>query len=71
MKKLTPKQEEEHLNATHCFLCDEEFSENEKSSRKHCDHCHVTGEYHGAACQHCNLDNLSLKGLENIYFFIT
>ena len=46
------------------FLCYKEFDENEETTRKHADHCHITREYRGAACQYCNMNNLSLKGTE-------
>ena len=51
MKPLSPIQQEEHRNATECYLCQKQFNENEETSRKHADHCHITGEYRGPACQ--------------------
>ena len=64
MKPLSHVQQEHHINATRCYLCQKQFNENEETSRKHPDHCHITGEYCGPACQYCNMKNLSLKGDE-------
>ena len=69
MKRLSQEQQEHHINATRCYLCQKEFNENEETSRKHGDHCHITGEYRGPTCQYCNLNNLSLKGKELPIFF--
>ena len=64
MKKSTHDPEEKHLNETNFYFCDREFHDSEETSIKYADHCHITGEYRGAACQYCNMDNLSLKGTE-------
>ena len=69
MKRVSPVQQEEHRNATNCYLCQKQFNENEETARKHADHCHITGEYRGPACQYCNMNNLSLKGIELPIFF--
>ena len=69
MKRLSRTQQEDHNNATRCYLCQKEFNENEETARKHADHCHITGEYRGPACQYCNLNNLPLKGVELSIFF--
>ena len=69
MKPLSPIQQEEHNNATKCYLCQKQFNVNEETSRTHVDHCHITGEYRGPACQYCNMNNLSLKGVELPVFF--
>ena len=69
MKPLSPIQQEYHTNATRCYLCDNEFNENEETSRKHADHCHITGECCGPACQYCNMNNLSVIGVELPIFF--
>ena len=69
MKPLSPVQQEEHRNATKCYLCQKQVNENEETARKHADHCHITGEYCGPACQYCNMNNLSLTGIELPVFF--
>ena len=69
MKPLSPVQQEKHLNATECYLCQKQFNENEETARKHVNQCHITGEYRGPACQYCNMNNLSLKGVELPVFF--
>ena len=63
IKKLTVEQTQQHADATHCFLCKKQFSDTDESAKKQMDHCHITGEYRGAACHYCNLENLSLKGI--------
>ncbi|KAK3105316.1 hypothetical protein FSP39_022337 [Pinctada imbricata] len=46
--------EEEQKNfdiATHCHICENQFT-----STKVRDHCHVSGRYRGPACSNCNLN---------------
>ena len=69
MKPLSPVQQEVHNNATKCYLCQKQVNENEETSRKHAYHCHITGEYHGPACQYCTMNKLSLHGVELPVFF--
>ena len=69
MKPLSPVQQEEHFTTSKCYLCQKQFDENEETSRKHADHCHITGVYRGPACQYCTMNKLSLKGLELPIFF--
>ena len=64
-KKLTPQQWHEAANATHCYLCKEEL----KDGDQHKDHCHITGKSRGVACSYCNMNHLSLKGMELPVFF--
>ena len=70
IKKLTDDQRQQHTDATPCFLCKKQFSDTDKSAKKQTDHCHITGEYRGAACHYCNLENLSLKGIILLSFII-
>ena len=69
MKHLLHVQQEDHNKATRCYLCQKQFNENEETAQKHADHCHITGDYRGPTCQYCNLNNLSLKGMELPIFF--
>ena len=69
MKPLSLVQQEEHFTATKCYLFQKTLNENEETAQKHADHCHITGEYRGPACQYCNMNNLSLKGVELPIFF--
>ena len=69
MKPLSPVQQEEHRNAIECYLCQKQVNENEETAQKHADHCHITGEYRGPACQYCNMNTLSLKRIELPVFF--
>ena len=52
IKPLSHVQQEEHNNAAKCYLCQKQFNETEETARKHADHCHITGEYCGPACQY-------------------
>jgi hypothetical protein len=57
MQPLTAGQREEYTLATTCFLCHKDFTnadEGEKHRIKVQEHCHLTGQYRGAACQPCN-----------------
>ena len=46
---MTRKDEIAHQNAEHCHICDQKLN-NDKVR----DHCHLTGEYRGAAHDYCN-----------------
>ena len=48
------KEEAERFNETECWMCKEEFKEDDKN-KKVKDHCHFTGRYRGAAHNKCNL----------------
>ena len=45
------------MNATHCYLCEDEIEDNSHIQRgcKVRDHCHITGTYRGCAHNICNL----------------
>ena len=47
--KLTIDDYKKLMNQTHCHICDAVLNE------KYLDHCHVTGECRGYACNICNL----------------
>ena len=48
MKQLTNSELLSDQKAKHCYICNEEFTEN---SQKVSDHCHFTGKYRGPAHQ--------------------
>src|SRR5258705_4207726 len=52
MNPLTERQQEDHDAADACYICRNEFSEENK---KIYEHDHYTGEYRGPACNNCNL----------------
>ena len=45
-------QVEKYKSVTNCYICDGEFTDDNKKVR---DHCHVSGKYRGAAHDKCNL----------------
>ena len=63
MINKTDEDELEHMLSTKCFLCKRRLHDYDDVSRKQADHCHITGKYRGPACKHCNLNNLTLKGI--------
>jgi len=57
--RITSREQAVFEDATHCYLCKEDFTERVKCR----DHDHFTGEYLGAACQQCNLQRRREKEL--------
>ena len=49
--KITKEQQNEFQRSTICYICNGKLSKKDKVR----DHCHVTGEYRGAAHKNCNL----------------
>ena len=49
---LSSDEKIHHKNATICYVCKGKFTNENPKVR---DHCHVTGNYRGAACNKCNL----------------
>ena len=53
---LSAEEKSQHKKATSCYVCNCDFTaENRKVKKKVQDHCHVLGNYRGAACNTCNL----------------
>ena len=52
---MTVRNERDFQNATKCHICARKFNEDKPSKQKVRDHCHITGEYRGAAHRDCNL----------------
>ena len=46
---MTEQNKKDYENATHCWICGQEITENKVR-----DHCHITGVYRGAAHKSCN-----------------
>ena len=74
------EQQHQYDNATSCWICNKEFSEdNGKKNYKVRDHCHFMEKFRGAAHNLCNLkyknQNLCpycfiiLVGMMRIFFF--
>ena len=49
---LNKFEEEKFQNSKNCYMCNIDF--NDKSGKVR-EHCHITGEYRGAACISCNV----------------
>ena len=54
MKKLTIEQQREYDSATTCHICSEKFLNDEDPKVR--DHCHIMGDFRGAAHNSCNLN---------------
>ena len=52
---MTDSDERDYQNANKCHICTRKFNEQKPPKRKVRDHCHITGEYRGAAHSDCNL----------------
>ena len=53
--KVTNEIKQSFKKATQCYLCKCNFS---KESGKVMEHCHVSGQYRGAACKRCNTQGM-------------
>lgn len=53
MNVLSKEEEKAFYKATFCHICKKDFKESDIPVR---DHCHLTGDYRGAAHQSCNLN---------------
>ena len=60
MVALTEEQLKNYNEATNCYCCTASFDMNDANLCKVKDHCHITGQYRGAACSHCYLNNLNI-----------
>ena len=54
--KMTPKDEEDFKNATHCYYCDKELGDDRVR-----DHDHLSGKFRGGAHSNCNLQGWKCK----------
>ena len=56
MDDLTPEQQHKYDNATSCWICNKESTEDDgRENYKVRDHCHFTGKFRGADHYLCNL----------------
>ena len=58
MKELTTNQKQAYHLAAKCYICTKNFNsfDNDINQRKVRDHCHLTGNYRGAAHSFCSLN---------------
>ena len=61
---LSIEEKVSHKNAKTCYVCENNFT---NENRKVRDHCHVTGSYRGASCNKCNLSMKLTKTIPVIF----
>ena len=61
---LTNEEQNNHKNATNCYVCHCSFT---TENHKFRDHCHVIGNYRGASCNKCNLGMKMTKTVSVIF----
>ena len=57
---ITPQQQSDFMCADICHICEQPLTDAEENPRVR-DHCHMTGDYLGAAHQSCNLKRRECK----------
>ena len=62
--KLTNEEQNNHKNATNCYVRHCSFTTENHKVR---DHCHVIGNYRGASCNKCNLGMKMTKTIPVIF----
>ena len=50
---MTKEDNEDFENSTKCWICDNDYIDNDVKVR---DHCHITGKYRGSAHSNCNIN---------------
>ena len=50
---MTKEDNEDFENSTKCWICDNDYIDNDVKVR---DHCHITGKYRGSAHRDCNIN---------------
>ena len=50
---ITKEDNEDFKNCTKCWICDNDYIDNDVKVR---DHCHITGKYGGSAHRDCNIN---------------
>ena len=53
---MTKEDKQDYLNATTCYICNNEITEKDKKGYKVRDHCHISGKYRGCAHNVCNMN---------------
>ena len=61
---MTKEDNEDFKNSTKCWICDNDYVDNDVKVR---DHCHITGKYRGSAHRDCNI-NLKLNHKISLVF---
>ena len=68
MIPLTTAEKIYHSKQKICYICKEEFNNNEKKNYKVRGHCHYTGKYRGAAHNACNLRHKVPKEIPIVFY---
>ena len=50
---LTKEGNEDFKSTTKCWICDNDYIDNDVKVR---DHCHIAGKYRGSAQRYCNIN---------------
>ena len=50
---MTKEDNEDFKNSTKCWICDDNYVDNDVKVR---DHCHITGKYRGSTHRDCNIN---------------
>ena len=50
---MTKTDDEDFENSTKCWICDNDYIDNDVKVR---DHCHIKGKYRGSAHRDCNIN---------------
>ena len=61
---MTKEVNEYFKNSTKCWICDNDYIDNDVKVRYH---CHITGKYTGSAPRNCNI-NLKLNRKNSVVF---
>ena len=61
---MTKEDNEDFKNSTKCWICDNDYVDNDVTVR---DHCHITEKYRGTAHRDCNI-NLKLNDKIRVVF---
>ena len=62
---MTKEDNEDYKNSTKCWICDNDYVDNNVKVR---DHCYITGKYRGSAHRNCNV-SLKLDHKISVVFY--
>lgn len=65
MNQITIYEQNDYNNANNCYLCYQQFTHTMYKVR---DHCHLSGNFRGAACNNCNLQLRQVRNNLPVFF---